>query len=162
MDLIIETLFQALNAGRAWGKLTEVGQVHGKGMGAWFLLSNSSLEAWELLLSHVWSSSCGDRSGTSSFLKASVVTQISILRRLFALGQCFLNCQISPMRTVYSGSDLIWSAEFSWVWGVFLTLGLLFVVLNILFRSPLHKTGSRKHRCLLLLPCVSPIVLGKP
>lgn len=68
-----------------------------------------------------------------------------------------------PMRTVYSGSDLIWSAEFSWVWGVFLTLGLLFVVLNILFRFPLRSVKrSRKHHCLLLLPCVSPIVLGKP
>lgn len=67
------------------------------------------------------------------------------------------------MRTVYSGSDLIWSAEFSWVWGVFLTLGLLFVVLNILFRFPLRSVKwSRKHRCLLLLLYVSPIVLGKP
>ena len=48
------------------------------------------------------------------------------------------------MRTVYSGSDFIWSAEPSWVWRVFLTLGLLFVVLSILlkFHPALGKANS--------------------
>lgn len=48
------------------------------------------------------------------------------------------------MRTVDSGSDLIWSAELSWAWGVFLTLGLLLLVLNILLQRhlALRKTNS--------------------
>lgn len=49
-----------------------------------------------------------------------------------ALGQHFLKLPAFHMGTVYSGSDWIWSAELSWAWGVFLTLGLLFLVLNIL------------------------------
>lgn len=48
-----------------------------------------------------------------------------------ALGQRFLKLPDFHMRTVYSGSDLIWSAELSWVWRVVLTLGLLFLVPNI-------------------------------
>lgn len=70
--------------------------------------------------------------------------QISFVGLLFTLGQYFLKLLDFQMRIVYSGSDLIWSAEFSGVWRVFLTLGLLFVVLNILlqFHPVLCKTNT--------------------
>lgn len=60
------------------------------------------------------------------------------------LGQHFLKLPDFHIRTVYPGSDLIWSAELSWAWGVFLTLGLLFLVLNILLQRHLAlcKTNS--------------------
>lgn len=64
-----------------------------------------------------------------TFLKGYIIMQTSIVG-LFPLGQYFLKLLDFQKRTVYSGSDLIWSAEFSWVWRGFLTLGLLFVVLN--------------------------------
>lgn len=79
-----------------------------------------------------------------SFLKTYIIMQISFVGLLFTLGQYFLKLLDFQMRIVYSGSDLIWSAEFSGVWRVFLTLGLLFVVLNILlqFHPVLCKTNT--------------------
>lgn len=69
-----------------------------------------------------------------------VIVQISTVG-LLTLAQDFLKLLDFHTRAVYSGSDLIWSAELSWVWRVFLTLGLLFVVLNILlqFHAALGK-----------------------
>lgn len=79
-----------------------------------------------------------------AFLKGYIIMQLSSGGLLFTLGQYFLELLDFQMRTVYSGSDLIWSAEFSRVWRVFLTLGLLFVVLNILlqFHPVLCKTNT--------------------
>ena len=67
-----------------------------------------------------------------TLLKGYIIMQISVMGLFpWTVLSGTANFQ---MRTVYSGSDLIWSAEVSWVWRVFLTLGLLFVVLNILLQ----------------------------
>lgn len=78
-----------------------------------------------------------------SLSKGYIITQASV-GGLPTLGQHFLKLLDFHMRTVYSGPDLIWSAELSWAWRVFLTLGLLFVALNILlqFHPTLGKTNS--------------------
>lgn len=91
-------------------------------------------------------------------LKGYIIRQIST--QAFLPLHCALKLLDFHTRTVYSGSHWIWSAELSWVWRVFLTLGLLFLVLNILLQlhPALCKTNSWKHCSLLLLECVTPTV----
>lgn len=80
--------------------------------------------------------------GTSSLFPGGLHNYAARHRGPFPPRQYFLELLDFQMRTVYSGSDLSWSSEFSWVWRVFLTLGLLFVLLNILlqFHQALCKT----------------------
>lgn len=107
---------------------------------------------WGLRTAFLTFASPQGRDTSSLLLKGLHNYAGSFVGLLFTLGQYFLKLLDFQMRIVYSGSDLIWSAEFSGVWRVFLTLGLLFVVLNILlqFHPVLGKTNTWKH-CFLWL-----------
>lgn len=121
---------------------TEAGQVHGKGPGFSSAKKSSSLRSENCYLLTFDFPRAPLYDGTSSLFPGGLHNYAAQHPGPFSPGQYFLELLDFQMRTVYSGSDLIWSSEFSWVWRVFLTLGLLFVLLNIplQFHQALCKT----------------------
>lgn len=96
-----------------------------------------------------------------ALLKGYIIMQTSIVGR-FPLGRYFLELLDFQMRTVYSGSDLIWSAEFPWVWRVFLTLGLLFVVKISFYSFTKHVVKQKQLKALLYFASLAPSALSVP